>query len=69
MKKIIFNVGLLAFFISIIIFSQQGMLVQDILLRSFIVFFVVTLMLTILALTFIKAVNKISIEKQRNYYR
>ena len=69
MKKIIFNVGLLAFFISIIIFSQQGMLVQDILLRSFIVFFVVTLMLTIFALTFIKAVNKISIEKQRNYYR
>jgi hypothetical protein len=69
MKKIIFNVGLLVFFISLIVFSQQGMLVQDILLKSFIIFFVVTLMLTILALTFIKAVNKISIEKQKNYYR
>ncbi len=69
MKKIIFNVGLLVFFVSVIIFSQQGMLVQDVLLKSFIVFFVVTLMLTILAITFIKAVNKISIEKQKNYYR
>jgi hypothetical protein len=69
MKKIIFNVGLLVIFVSLIVFSQQGMLVQDILLKSFIIFFVVTLMLTILALTFIKAVNKISIEKQKNYYR
>ena len=69
MKKIIFNVGLLVFFISLIVFSQQGMLIQDILIKSFIIFFVVTLMLTILALAFIRAVNKISIEKQKNYYR
>ncbi len=69
MKKIIFNVGLLIFFLSIIFFSQQGMLVQDVLIKSFVIFFVVTFMLTILALTFIKAVNKISIEKQKNYYR
>ncbi len=69
MKKIIFNVGLLIFFVSVIFFSQQGMLVQDVLIKSFVIFFVVTFMLTILALTFIKAVNKISIEKQKNYYR
>lgn len=67
MNKIILNVGLLIFFISIIIFSQQGMLVEDILLKSFIIFFVATLMLTILALTFIRAINKISIEKHKNY--
>ena len=68
MNKIILNVGLLIFFISIIIFSQQGMLVEDILLKSFIIFFVATLMLTVLALSFIRAINKTAIEKQKNFY-
>lgn len=68
MNKIILNVGLLIFFISIIIFSQQGMLVEDVLLKSFIIFIVATLMLTVLALSFIRAINKTSIEKQKNYY-
>ncbi len=68
MQKIILNVGLLIFFISVIIFSQQGMLVKDVLIKSFIIFFVATLMLTILALTFIKAINKASIDKQKNFY-
>ena len=68
MNKIILNIGLLIFFFSIIIFSQQGMLVEDILLKSFIIFFVATLMLTVLALSFIRAINKTSIEKQKNYY-
>ena len=68
MNKIILNVGLLIFFLSIIIFSQQGMLVEDVLLKSFIIFFVATLMLTVLALSFIRAINKTSIEKQKNYY-
>jgi len=68
MNKIILNIGLLIFFLSIIVFSQQGMLVEDILLKSFIIFFVATLMLTVLALAFIRAINKTSIEKQKNYY-
>jgi len=68
MNKIILNVGLLIFFISIIIFSQQGMLVEDVLIKSFVIFFVATLMLTILALSFIRAINKTSIEKHKNYY-
>lgn len=68
MNKIILNVGLLIFFLSIIIFSQQGMLVEDVLLKSFIIFFVATLMLTILALSFIRAINKTSLEKHKNYY-
>lgn len=68
MNKIILNIGLLIFFLSIIVFSQQGMLVEDVLLKSFIIFFVATLMLTILALSFIRAINKTSIEKQKNYY-
>jgi hypothetical protein len=68
MNKIILNVGLLIFFLSLIIFSQQGMLVEDVLLKSFIIFFVATLMLTVLALSFIKAINKTSVEKHKNYY-
>ena len=68
MNKIILNVGLLIFFLSIILFSQQGMLVEDVLIKSFIIFFVATLMLTILALSFIRAINKTSIEKHKNYY-
>jgi hypothetical protein len=68
MNKIILNIGLLIFFLSIIVFSQQGMLVEDVLLKSFIIFFVATLMLTVLALSFIRAINKTSIEKQKNYY-
>ena len=65
MNKIVLNFGLLIFFITIIIFSQKGMLIQDILIRSFVVFFVVTVMFSILTLTFIKAINKSSIEKQK----
>ncbi len=67
MNKIILNIGLLIFFISIIIFSQQGMLVEDILIKSFIIFFIATVLLAILALTFIKAINKASIDKQKNF--
>jgi hypothetical protein len=66
MNKIILNFGLLIFFVAIIIFSQQGMLIQDVLIKSFVIFFIITLMLTLLALTFIKAINKTFSEKQKN---
>ncbi len=68
MNKIILHIGLLIFCISIIIFSQQGMIVEDVLLKSFIIFFVATLMLTILALSLIRAINKTSVEKHKNIY-
>lgn len=41
------------------------MLVEDVLLKSFIIFFVATLMLTVLALFFIRAINKTSVEKTK----
>ncbi len=68
MNKIVLNIGLLIFFVSIIIFSQQGMQIEDILIRSFIVFFVATLMLTVLALSLIKAINKTATEKKKKLY-
>ena len=68
MNKIILNVGLLLFFLSLIIFSQQGMLVEDVLIKSFVIFFTSTLMLTVLALSFIRAINKAANDKQKNFY-
>ncbi|GBD92212.1 hypothetical protein BMS3Abin04_02947 [bacterium BMS3Abin04] len=66
MNKIVLNFGLLIFFISVVVFSQKGMLVQDVLIRSTIVFFVVTIMFSILALAFIKAINKTGTGKQKH---
>lgn len=63
MNKIVFRFGLLIFFISVIIFSQNGMSLTDVLFKSFIVFFVVTVMFSILTIAFIKAINKASEER------
>jgi hypothetical protein len=66
MNKIVFNFGLLVFFISIILFSQKDLVWTDVLLRSFVVFIVVTLMLGILAISFVKAINKTSLNRDAN---
>lgn len=63
MNKIILNVGLLSFFLSIIYFSQRGLSLEDVVLRSFAVFIIITLLLGILALTFLKAINKTAQKK------
>jgi len=63
MNKIVFRFGLLIFFISVIIFSQSGMDLIDVLFKSFIVFFVITVMFSILAIAFVKAINKTSVER------
>lgn len=65
MNKIILNFGLLVFFISVIIFSQRGLFITDVLLKSFIIFFAVTLMAGLLMLVFIKAINKTSMNKEK----
>lgn len=65
MNKIILQFGLLSFFISIIIFSQQGIPLQDVLIRAFVVFVILTIMISILVIVFIKFINKTSFEKQK----
>ena len=67
MNKIVLYFGLLVFCISIIIFSQQDLQILDVLLRSLAVFIVVTIMLSILAIAFLKAINKASMEKDKHY--
>ncbi len=72
MDKIIFRFGLLVFFISLVIFSQKGYSPEDVILKAFILFFAVTILIVILAILFVRAINKTSLEKasklgQQNY--
>lgn len=66
MNKIILHTGFLFFFISVIFFSQKGMAVEDILLRSLVVFVVFTIMLSVMAIMFVKSVNKAAINKRKS---
>ncbi|MGE5497757.1 MAG: hypothetical protein ACM3Q2_06800 [Syntrophothermus sp.] len=54
------------FFISVIFFSQKGMALEDILIRSLVVFVVATIMLSVLALVFVKSINKTAMAKGKN---
>lgn len=66
MNKIILHTGFLIFFISVIFFSQKGMALEDILIRSLVVFVVATIMLSVLALVFVKSINKTAMAKGKN---
>lgn len=61
MNKIIMQFGLLVFFLSIVFFIQREIQIIEALIRSAIVSVVLTIMLTLLALAFIKAINKVAI--------
>lgn len=65
MNKIILHFGLLVFFLSVIFFSQRGMPLEDVLLKSFVIFIVLTVMLNIVAILFIRSVNKTASEKSK----
>jgi len=58
MKKIILQVGLLFFFLSAIFFSQRGFSIPDVLLKSFVVFIMVAVMLSFLAIVLLKSVKR-----------
>ena len=67
MNKIVLQFGLLFFFFSIIYFTQRGMEFDKILLNSFLVFVILTTMLSIIVLGLIKAINKNSFNKLSDY--
>ncbi len=67
MNKIVMNVGMLFFFLSIIFFSQMNLSLIDILVRSFAIFIFLTSMLGILALVLIRSINKKSFEKGNDF--
>lgn len=66
MNKIIIKFGLLVFFLAVIFFSRIGIPVQDVVFRSFLIFIVVTVMISLIALLFTRSVNKISRDKQKD---
>ena len=63
MNKIVMNVGMLFFFLSIIFFSQMNLSLADVLIRSFAIFLFLTSMLSVLAIVFIRSINKKSYNK------
>ena len=67
MNKIVLQFGLLFFFFSIIYFTQRGMDFDKILLNSFLVFIILTSMLSIIVIGLIKAINKNSFNKLSDY--
>jgi membrane protein implicated in regulation of membrane protease activity len=66
MNKIIIKFGLLVFFLAVIFFSRIGIPLQDVVFRSFLVFIVLTVMISLVALLFTRSVNKISRDKQKD---
>jgi hypothetical protein len=67
MNKIVLQFGLLFFFFSVIYFTQRGMEFDKILLNSFLVFIILTTMLSIIVIGLIKAINKNSFNKLSDY--
>ena len=60
MHKAIIQIGLLIFFLAVFFFTRMGMPIQDILLRSTILFLAATILITVVALIFFRSVNNIS---------
>ncbi len=66
MSKIILHFGLLVFFLSLLFFSQQNIPIQDVLIKSFAIFIVITLMSGILVIVFFRSINKMLYKKAMN---
>ncbi len=64
MNKIVMQIGLLVLCIAIIFFAQRGLPVEQILLRSVMVFIFVTIMLSIIAILIVKSVSKTTHKKK-----
>jgi len=58
MNKIITNIGMIFFFLSMIYFTQRDFPIQDIIIRSLLVYIFLTFMFGIVAMFFVKSVNK-----------
>lgn len=63
MNKIVLQVGLLIFSLSLIYFGQRSIEFTEVLLRSFIMFIASTLVLAVITLILIKFINNVSVKK------
>ncbi|MFA6596770.1 MAG: hypothetical protein WCS69_03540 [Ignavibacteriaceae bacterium] len=66
MNKIVLQVGLLVFSISVIYYSSRSIPIEDILIRSTIIFLAFTLLTGLIVLIFMKSINKVSFEKNKD---
>lgn len=66
MNKIIFQIGLLIFTLSVIFFSRMEIAVEEILMKSFLVFFLLTFMLGLITILFMKSISKTTVEKSKD---
>lgn len=66
MNKIVFNIGLLIFFISVIFFSQKSLPIEVIIIRSLVIFLAATIMIGFMTILFIRAINKTAISRRKN---
>jgi hypothetical protein len=60
MQKVIIQIGLLFFFLAVIFFAKMGLPLEDILLRSLIVFLALTILLSVVTLIFMRLIQKSS---------
>lgn len=65
MNKIVLQIGLLIFCLSIVFFAQQGLPVADVILRSLVVFVFLTIMISIIAIIFMKSINQVALKKNK----
>lgn len=63
MNKIVLRLGLLTFALAVFYYSESGYPVEDIIVKSFFLFVLVTVLTSIVALVVIKTINKNSIKK------
>lgn len=63
MNKIVLQMGLLIFSLSLIYFGQRQLEVADVLLKSFVMFVFSTLALAIITIIFIKSINNTTTKK------
>lgn len=67
MQKVIIYIGLLVFFLALIFFSRLGWPFEIVLFKSFILFLVITIMISLLAIIFIKSVNKTNFDDSQDF--
>jgi uncharacterized membrane protein YhhN len=60
MNKVILQIGLLVFFLGVLFFTRMGLPLQDILFRSVILFLALTIIMSVIAIMFLKSLKKIS---------
>ncbi|RJP63123.1 MAG: hypothetical protein QY331_02665 [Melioribacteraceae bacterium] len=69
MNKIVLNVGILVFSLSLIYFGQRNLEFTEVLLRSFVMFVFSTLALAVITILFIKSINRTTTKKNAEIAR